>query len=284
MPMREARFVLTPASVEEAVAAVTERRATPLAGATWIMRAPVRGERLDGAYVMLTRLAELQAIDITDNEIAIGAAVTHSALHSALEGVADFRGLAQAARGAANPAVREVATVGGNLCTAAFAAADLAPALIAMDAEVEIATPSGAERRPLEAFLAERADLPRGWLLTRVIAPRDGRVSAHARLPLRKAGDYPVAIVSVSLRRQPDGRGEGVRVAVGSVEPFARRWTSLEQALEGRAVDAETAAQEAEMRIGDFHGRDGVEAPGWYRTQVLQSLVRRAFRDLETQN
>ena len=282
--MQNTRSVLMPASLEEAVAAVADRGATPLAGATWIMRAPVRGERLDGAYVMLAGLSELCAIEIRDAEIAIGAAVTHASLASALEGIADCRGLAQAARSAANPAIREVATVGGNLCAAAFAAADLAPALIALDAQVEIATPSGVQRRPIDAFLAERARLSPGWLLTRVVAPRSGRRSAHARLPLRKAGDYPVAIVSVSLDRRPDGRAAAVRIAVGSVEPFARRWTELEQALEGCIVEAETAAEAARERIGDFRGRDGVEAPGWYRTEVLPSLVRAAFRDIEARN
>ena len=76
--------------------------------------------------------------------------------------------------------------------------------------------------------------MPPGWLLTRAFVPRAARLSAHARLPLRKAGDYPVAIVSVSLERMEDGRARSARIAVGSVEPVARRWPALEQALEGR--------------------------------------------------
>jgi carbon-monoxide dehydrogenase medium subunit len=279
--MRNTRSVLMPASLEDAVAAVAERRATPLAGATWIMRAPVRGEKLDAGYVRLAGLPELRGVELTDGQIAIGAAVTHAELCSALAGLADFRGLAQAAKSAANPAIREVATVGGNLCATAFAAADLAPALLALDAEAEIATPSGARRWPIGAFLAERATWPPGWLLTRVFAARSRRASAHARLPLRRAGDYPVAIVSVALDRQPDGRATKLRIAVGSVESFARRWTSLEEALEGHILVAETAAQAARERIGDFQGRDGIEAPGWYRTEVLPSLVRAAFQAIE---
>jgi carbon-monoxide dehydrogenase medium subunit len=185
--------------------------------------------------------------------------------------------LVQAAGRAANPAIREVATIGGNLCASSFAASDLAPALLALDAQVEMVRASGAERQPIEAFLATRANLPPGWLLSRVIVPRAGRVSAHARLPLRRAGDYPVAIVSASLERQSDGAVASARIAVGSVEAVARRWFALERTLAGRPLDPEAAAEAARERIGGFQGRDGVEAPGWYRTQVLPNLVRAAL-------
>jgi carbon-monoxide dehydrogenase medium subunit len=281
--MQSTHSVFTPGSVKEAVAAVCEGGATPLAGATWIMRAPLRGEPLAGSYVALGGVADFRALEIRETEIAIGAAVTHAALLTAIEQVPGLAGLAQAAGKAANPAVREVATVGGNLCAAAFAASDLAPALIAAGAEVEIHTVSGVARHAIEAFLTARASLPGGWLLTRIFAPRSDRISAHVRLPLRKAGDYPVAIVSVSLDHRRDGAATAVRVAVGSVEPFARRWPALEQALEGRAIDSDAAAEAARNRIGDFVGRDGVEAPGWYRTQVLPSLVRSAFQSLRAQ-
>lgn len=275
--MQGARSVLVPASLPEAVAALSEQDATPLAGATWIMRAPVRGEALAGPYVAVSGLAELRAVEITDAEIAIGAAVTHASLCAALDGTADCAALVQAAGRAANPAIREVATIGGNLCASSFAASDLAPALLALDAQVEMVRASGAERQPIEAFLATRANLPPGWLLSRVIVPRAGRVSAHARLPLRRAGDYPVAIVSASLERQSDGAVASARIAVGSVEAVARRWFALERTLAGRPLDPEAAAEAARERIGGFQGRDGVEAPGWYRTQVLPNLVRAAL-------
>jgi len=280
--MHGAHSVFMPGSIAEALALVAENNAVPLAGATWILRAPLRREPLADAYVALRDVAALRAVEIREHEISIGAAVTHAALAAALHGLPGCAGLAQAAAQAANPAVRRVATVGGNLCAVGFAASDLAPALIAAGAEVEIAAAGAASRRAVEAFLAERANLPRGWLLTCVFAPRSARLSAHARLPLRKAGDYPVAIVSVSLERTEQGLARSARIAVGSVEPVARRWPSLEQALEGRPIEADAAAALARERADEFTGRDGVEAPGWYRTQVLPNLVRSAFRRLES--
>jgi carbon-monoxide dehydrogenase medium subunit len=279
--MPPACSVHTPTSIEEAVAALGNGGAVAFAGATWLLRARLRGEALAGGFVALRDIAELGALEIGRDEICIGAAVTHAKLAEALRGLPEFAGLVRAAAEAANPAVRRAATLGGNLCAVGFAASDLTPALLAASAEVEICSAGGARRLSLEAFLAERARLPPGWLLTRIYAPRADRLTAHARLPLRKAGDYPVAIVSASLARSADGRVASARIAVGSVEPTARRWLALERALIGRQAEADEAAELARPLTDEFTGRDGIEAPGWYRTQVLPSLVRTAFHSLQ---
>src|SRR4051812_42617322 len=106
--------IFTPGSLQEAVEAVVRRGAAPLAGATWIMRAPVRGEDFAASYVALRDLADLDAVEVGENTIAIGACVTHAALAAALQGAPGCAGLVQAAAQAANPAIRRVATVGGN--------------------------------------------------------------------------------------------------------------------------------------------------------------------------
>jgi carbon-monoxide dehydrogenase medium subunit len=267
-----------------AVDALAERGpdGAPLAGGTWIMRGPLRGTAFKPAYVALSGISALKTIAVGDTSVAIGAGATHAALAQALVGVPGLEALATAAGSSANPAVRGMATIGGNLSAHDFAAADLVPALLALDAEVEIAGQGGEERMGIEAFLSRRADLGPGRLLTTIVLPRSGVRSAHARLPLRKAGDYPVAILSLAITLDAAGRIAIARVAVGSVETVARRWTSLETALVGQALDPGTLARLAETHGADFTGRDGVEAPGWYRVSVLPALVRRAAASLST--
>ncbi|MCD2172560.1 FAD binding domain-containing protein [Rhizobium sp. C4] len=276
MDMRDGpeRMFLSAATVAEAVAA-RRAGAAVLAGGTWTMRDPRRGVSLPESVVALSRIAELQRVEVLDGEIRIGASVTHAALAGALSGLAGFEGLAAAATGAANPAIRRVATVGGNLCAIDFAAADLVPALLALDAGIELALADGPRLLPISDFLRERSELLKTALLTRVIIRRDVAASAHVRLPLRKAGDYPVAIVSIA--QSTDG---AIRVAVGSVEPVARRWSALEAELAGKALTPEEAQALAE-KTNDFIGRDGIEAEGWYRREVLPALVRRAFAALQ---
>jgi aerobic carbon-monoxide dehydrogenase medium subunit len=272
-------------TLDDAVAALTERGAdaAPLAGATWIMRAPLRQERHDFLYVAVSKIETLRQLTVHDQEVSIGACVTHAELAGRLASQPDCQALASAAAGAANPAIRHVATVGGNLCAQNFAAADLVPALLCLDAEVELAAPGGTERIALSRFLDMRANLEPGHLLRRVIVPRAPRRSAHVRLPLRKAGDYPVAIVSMTARLNASGGVDRATIAVGSVEPTARRWPGLEADLVGRPLDPRRAADQAASHCDAFRPRDGVEAPGWYRLKVLPSLVGRAVQALQEQ-
>ncbi|MDQ6435471.1 FAD binding domain-containing protein [Mesorhizobium sp. LHD-90] len=263
-------------SVADATAALTDDGCVPLAGGTWIMRASIRGEAQSRRYVGIGRIPELNTIDVKDGEIRLGACVTHARLVESFAGLAQWNGLAAAAGAAANPAVREMATVGGNLSTQDFFAADLPPALLSLDAAVELVRPGGTERLSVGRYLDVRRTLEPGALMTSIVLPRRPMRTGHARLPLRKAGDYPVAIVSMAAVLSSDGRVDVIRIAVGSVEPAAGRWTELEEKLLGRPLDPDTAHEMAEATADTFTGRDSVEAPGWYRVKVLPALVRRA--------
>lgn len=270
------------ATVDDAVAALADRKhdGAPLAGATWIMRAPIRGEPRNRAYVGIGRIGELRAVEIGDSEIRIGACVTHAQLAAALAGIRGCDGLIAAATDAANPAIREIATIGGNLCASDFAASDLAPALLALDAMITLKTPAKIETTPMDQFLSVRRSLAPGTLLTRIVIKPENLRSAHARLPLRKAGDYPVAIVSMAATFGPDDTLNSVRIAVGSVEAVTRRWPELEARLVGRRLTSDQVQELAAASLGAFQGRDGIEAPGWYRAQVLPRLARDAWEKL----
>ena len=139
------RSVYVAPSLTSALDALDEggAAAAPFAGGTWIMRAPIRHEPLKSRYVAIGRIPELHAIKVDADVVEIGAAVTHAALAAALAGLSELDVLTAAAGRSANPAIRAMATIGGNLATTAFAAADCVPALLCLDAEVEIASRGG---------------------------------------------------------------------------------------------------------------------------------------------
>lgn len=257
--------VVFPETIAEAAALLTAENAEPLGGATWVMRASLRGEPAPMTYVALTRIPELHDISRDGTALRIGACVTHAGLAAALAGEPALAGLHDAAASSATPAVRELATVGGALGAAGFAASDLVPALLALDAEV--IGPAGAI--PLQDFLAAR----RG-LVSTVRIPALPQRSVHRRLCLRSGGDYPVAIVAASLSAVDE-----LRIAVGSVGPVACRWRGLERATqpgdEGLTVRAYARANTSEL-----DARDGIEAPAWYREQVVIELAGRALEVL----
>jgi carbon-monoxide dehydrogenase medium subunit len=265
-----------PGSVEEAVAELAGlgEDGAALAGATWVMRAPLRGEPFRARYVALSRLDELHHVRRGDPTV-IGSLVTHAGL-AVLDG--PLAGLGEAARRSAFPAVRNVATLGGNLCADPFPEADLVPALLAADARVDVASPAGRDSVELEAFLAARGRRPDGELIVGVTVPApSGRRSAFERLTIRGGGEYAVASVAVSLDLDEDGVVSAARVAVGAVEPVACRAAAAEEALTGRRADAEEAAS---VVADGLSARDGVDAPGWYRLAVLPALLRRALMRL----
>jgi len=98
-------------AVERLAAAGTE--AAPLAGGTWIMRAPLRGDAHPQLYVSLDRIPGLREIALEGDSVRIGAGATHAEIAAALAVEPRLRGLHDAAARSANPAVRAHATLGG---------------------------------------------------------------------------------------------------------------------------------------------------------------------------
>lgn len=276
MPENAERPFIAASSLDEALAA-RRAGATVLAGGTWLMRDLRRGVELPESIVTLHTIPALSRIEIEPDRIALGAGVTHATLARELRGVQGAEALVTAAESAANPAIRRAATLGGNLCTADFEAADLVPALLALDTTVELHAESGTVLLPFTEFLASRRTLLATAILTRVLVARTVVASSHARLPLRRAGDYPVAIVSIAI-----GKDGTPRIAVGSVEAVARRWSTLETVL-GSHLPAPSEALALAEASNDFVGRDGVEADGWYRRQVLPALFARAVGALPSE-
>lgn len=262
-----------PADLDDAIRLLADEALAPLAGGTWVMRAPLRRERWAAGYVAVAGLPELRAQERLPGELRLGAGLTHAEVADATATEPGLHGLHRAAGDSANPAVRQRATLGGNLCSRAFPAPDLTTALLCLDARVAVAHED--ERREIPvADLVSAAERPR--LVTSVVIPRTDASTGHARLPLRRAGDYPAAIVSVALVPADDGTVLDARVAVGSVEPVPRRWPEVERRLVGEPADPAIAAAAGTACAGTMVGRDAVDVPGWYRERVLPVLLARA--------
>jgi len=274
--------MLKPETVEEALAGLAQPGAVAVAGASWVLRGPLRDEATAPVWVVLGAIAGMHTVTPVEGALRIGALLTHERLAATLADAPDLRALAQAAGNSANPGVRRIATLGGNLCATGFEAADLVPALLALDADVEIATPAGREVLPVRAFLARRGAAG-PMLVTAVTLPRRAQLSTHHRLTNRRAGDYPIVALSVSVALTPDGRIAHARISVGAVEAVARRWEALEEAVEGQRPDPSAIAALSEAHLQNFTPRDGMDSPGWYRLRVLPTLVRRAFEEIATE-
>tara|TARA_B100001059_G_scaffold218387_1_gene238511 strand:+ start:694 stop:1566 length:873 start_codon:yes stop_codon:yes gene_type:complete len=270
-------------SVDEAITLLTREGpfSLPVAGATWIMRAPTRREETDRLFVSLGQIDALKKIEINYNQISIGSLVTHDTLSKLEVGGHDLDCLRQAALKSANPAIRNAATIGGNICSYEFAAADLVPALLSLDAQVEVQGQNGITLLEIGDFLQSRETKPNDQIVTKILIKRSDRISAHARLLIRQAGDYPVVTVSCSLSISDDGRIRAPRIAVGSVESVARRWLALEDLISGQSLADLDIKKSSSSFTSDFNGRNGSDATGQYRLKVLPKVAAQALEKIQ---
>lgn len=271
--------LISPTNLDDATKILTNlgSQAQILAGGTWIMRAHVRGEFNDKVFVSLGNIEALHNVSLDNDSFRVGAMVTHHRIAVALKEASDLTGLMQAASVSANPAVRRMATVGGNVCSRDFSSPDLLPVLIASEATLFLKSNAGNAELSIEEYLKTRSSRPSGELLISIHVPRGSFRSSHQRILMRQAGEYPVANLSMRYEVNTAGLLENVRIAVGSVEDIPRRWSQLEQGMTGKAPSELNITKLAQEHIQEFTGRDGPDAPGWYRTRILPRLASDAF-------
>lgn len=266
-----------PHTVPEALEALAAPAARVLAGGTDFYAA--LGERpVDFDIVDITRIAALKGIAPTaEGGWRIGAAATWSDLCRA-DLPAVFGGLKAAAREVGAIQIQNSATLAGNLCNAS-PAADGVPALLTLDAEVELDGPAGARRLPLSAFLTgpRRTALAPGELLTAILVPPQpaGARSAFGKLGARRYLVISIAMVSVVLH-EAEGHVAAARVAVGACSAVAQRLPDLEAALADLPLGAVAAAPHSAHFAG-LSPIDDVRASADYRREAALELTRRTL-------
>lgn len=272
-----------PERLEDALAALRERPWTVIAGGTDHYPARVTHHR-DEAILDVTGLPELGGIRRDpDGGLVIGATATWSQVIAA-ELPAACDGLKAAAREVGGMQIQNRGTVGGNLCNAS-PAADGVPALLSLDAEVELASLDGIRRLPLDRFvLGNRRTARRPDELLAAIripaAALDGS-SRFLKLGARRYLVISIVMVAGTMSTAPDGTVAAVRLAVGACSAAALRLRELEAALTGQP------ARDAAAIVGDAHLAglqpiDDVRADAGYRREAAGVLVRRCLSELAT--
>jgi CO/xanthine dehydrogenase FAD-binding subunit len=239
---------------------------------------PHRGKR-PPAIINLKRIPGLGAIEVTKGTIRLGALTTLTALLEHPVIATEYPVLPFTARYMGSPAIRHLATVGGNLCNAS-PAADLSPVLLVLDAEVGLAGPSGPRRLPLVEFFCGpgQTALGAGELLAWVEVPRKhaGWDVLYERLDVRRAMDIAIVGVALALRRD-DARVAEARLALGAVAPTPRRVPAAEAALVAGGLSADAIGRVTELAMAAARPIGDVRATAEYRREMVGALLRRAL-------
>jgi carbon-monoxide dehydrogenase medium subunit len=190
--------------------------------------------------VDINRLSGLEGLREEDGHLVIGALAREVALDRSDLVRSRYPLLADTARVIADPLVRNLATVGGNLAHA-DPANDHPATMLAYGATVVAHGPAGPRRIPIDDFftgLFESALVP-GEILTQVHVPTPGPGAGGAYVKLeRKVGDYAISAVAVQLTLDGD-RITAARIGLTNVNPVPLRATAAEAELIGRAPTPE---------------------------------------------
>jgi aerobic carbon-monoxide dehydrogenase medium subunit len=264
---------LRPHDLADAVAHVAAG-AVPIAGGSVVVPRVARGEAEPTTIVDVGHLEPLRRLDADGDELVIGAAVTLDRL-AGLDGEGEAA-LREAAAGIANPLVRRLGTVGGNVASG-LDQADLVPALLVLGAEAVWLGPGGEEREPVAASLGRGGD----WLLTAVRIRRDpGRRSGFAKFAWRRATGTAVASVALAARAD-NGVIRDPRVGAGGFLPPAQL-EKAEGLLDGKPWNDDAVAEAAAVAALEAAERAGLAAND-LRPRLVGVGVRRLVARLGAQ-
>ena len=267
-----------PNSLQEALNVLADTRVTILAGGTDVF--PALGERLlSGPVLDLSALEEIKSVSFTQEHVLLGARTTWSELLAAPL-PRGFEGLKAAAREIGSVQIQNAATIAGNLCNAS-PAADGVAALMALDAEVVLASRSASRALPLAEFILGNRKTARrpDELLTCIRVPRrlENAVAAFLKLGARRYLVISIVMVAANLVLNPDGTIGEALVCVGSCSPVALRLTELERALAGKPARPAIRQQVRPEHLARLVPIDDVRATAAYRRDASRTLVERAL-------
>lgn len=260
-----------------ALAAGRDAKTVPIAGGTnLIVDMRARRERPD-RVVGLGKVGELRGMDFGADRISIGGGATVTDLLESSAIAESAPSLVDSARLFAGLMVRNTATVAGNIACGS-PAADLVPPLLALDADVTLASIAGTRTLPLdEYFLDYKRDVRRhDELITRISWPRLPQpfVNTFYKLARRKGDAITVTGVALTLAAA-GGTCTRARIALGAVAPIVFRARDAESVLEGRALTPALIDEAARAAAASSSPIDDVRASAEYRLHTVEALTRR---------
>ena len=257
--------------------------ARPVAGSTDFLVRWRQGFWRPSCVVNIKGIPALGRISYSpQNGLRLGALATVQAIESHPQVRRRYPALAAGATSFAGVQVRNLATVGGNVCNAS-PAGDTLPALLAFDAQCSIAGPRGSRTLPLtEFFLGPgRTALEPGEILTQLTLPpplpRTG--SLYIKHSPRGAMDIATVGVASVISLEDDGRTCcDARISLGAVGPIPFRATAAEKVLKGREVTPDLLAEAALAAQSTATPIDDVRGTAAYRKAMVEALTRRTLQ------
>jgi len=232
------------------------------------------------ALISLRSIPELAAIKINGGA-RIGALATISDIIQHNELGHNYPVLAEAARSLGSVQIRNVATVGGNLCNCS-PCADMALPLLVLEAKVRLQTAKASREIPLNEFFRGPGDscLSSDEILTDILLdPPPNKAKAAFLKKGRVKMDLAVASLAVLLEME-GGRCRKARIAAGSVAPIPLRLSKVEALLEGNAISKDLVSKAQQLARDIVSPITDVRATEEYRRQIVGVYLKRGLEKI----
>jgi len=271
---------LAPTSVKQASLLLAKfgENAKIIAGGTDLLVSMKEVEAFPHYVVGIGQISTLRGIDFSKKKgLVVGAGTTVGEIEDSRTVRENYPFIHEAASTLGSVQVRNMGTIGGNLCNAS-PAADMAPPLLAAVAEVQL---SGLKKRiiPLEDFFMGPGKnvLRKGEILTQIRVPRlpagTGTVFLKiGRLSMDLAQVNTAVAISMSSRVCKEAR-----IALGAVAPTPIRARRAERWLEGKRLDGNAVNQASDMVVSETKPITDIRSSSEYRSECIRVLVRRAI-------
>jgi 4-hydroxybenzoyl-CoA reductase subunit beta len=316
--------LLRPRTLDEALSLLTKHagegaRATRVVAGGTDLIPSMRQKLFEPEYVLdIRNVAGLKDIRQTDHGVEIGALASLTAIEQSVLLRRRYPVLTQAAATVASPLLRNMGTIGGNICLdtrclwynqsltwrkgcgfcikkdgdlchvapggtkcwAAFSG-DTPPALLCLEAEVEIASASGSRRIPLAEFYTGDGEAYRRLrsdeLLTHVFLPESSADyrGVYRKLRVRGSIDYPLAGVAVVIKRS-NGHIADARLAITAVNPAPLLVKGAGELLAGKKMDEQLAAAAGDLAAKIARPLTTSALTPEYRREMIRVFTKRA--------
>lgn len=295
---------LKPRTLDEVIALLSQygKKATLIAGGTDVIIMTKQKKMAPEVLISLQGIPGLDQIHY-DGTLRVGPMVTHRAIEKSELIRKEFSALADAVDWLGSVQIRNVATIGGNICTAA-PSADTACPLLVLSAQLKVKGPNSQRTIPMDQFFTGpgQTTLSQDEILTEIEIPKPlpNTGSAYWKHQRRLALDLPILGVAVLISldkatvtcsdllcttspisavlhqlEEDELVCKEIRIALGVAAPTPMRAKKAENLLRGKKVTDELLEDVAEVAAKEAQPRDSIRGEAWYRKDMIRVLVKR---------
>jgi len=276
------RFELAlPESLDDCLRLLAQRgpETKLLAGGTDLLPQMKNGVVIPKRVIDLSGVAGVKILECDAKGLRIGSAVPARQVEQDTRVRDTYTAVAESAALLGSVQVRNLASVGGNICNAA-PSADMAPPLIAMEAQAVIAGPKGERRVPLSDFFTgvRKTVVGPDELLVEIFVPAPGPHSGGCYIRHTPRRELDIAVVGVAAQVTiANGVCAKARIALAAVAPTPVRATAAEAALEGKALTPELIERAADLAGQAAKPISDQRGSADFRRHLVRILTRRTL-------